>query len=123
MTPTTKGGHEAKTEGRSRTGQGEVRAGQETVGVVIVVIRNGTEVATQGKEVTDGVIVLSADLLRGVMTAVPDATEGSMKAATTNRERVPGKLRVDSDHFSGPHWPPEGTGSIADKDRLLRQLR
>ena len=52
-TPTTKGGSEAKTEGRSRTGQGEVQAGQETVGVVIVVIRNGTEVATQGKEVTD----------------------------------------------------------------------
>ena len=122
MTPTTKGGHEAKTGGRSRTGQGEVRAGQETVGVVIVVIRNGTEVATQGKEVTDGVIVLSADLLRGVMTAVPDVTEGSMKAATTNRERIPGKLRVDSDHFSGPHWPPEGTGSTADKDRLLRQV-
>ena len=123
MMPIMKGGHEAKTEGRSRTGQGEVRAGQETVGVVIVVIRNGTEVATQGKEVTDGVIVLSAGLLRGVMTAAPDATEGSMKAATTNRERVPGKLRADSDHFSGPHWPPEGTGSIAGKDRLLRQLR
>ena len=73
MTSTTKGGHEAKTEGRSRTGQGEGRAGQETVGVVIVVTRNGTEVATQGKEVTDGVIVLSAGLPRGVMTAAPGA--------------------------------------------------
>ena len=122
MTPTTKGGSEAKTGGRSRTGREGAQAGQETVGAVIVVSRDGTEVATQRKEVTDGVIVLSVDLPRGAMMAVPDVTEGSMKAATTNRERIPGKLRVDSDHFSGPHWPPEGTGSTADKDRLLRQV-
>ena len=122
MTPTMKGGSEAKIGGHSRTGREGVQAGREMMGVVIVVSEDGTEVAIRRKEVIDGAIVLSADLLKGVMMAEPDVTEDSTKVATTSRGTIPGKPRADSGHFSGPHWPPEKTGSTAGKDRLLRQV-
>ena len=123
MTPTMKGGSEAKIGGHSRTGREGVQAGREMMGVVIVVSEDGAEVVIRRKGVIDGAIVLSADLLRGVTLAEPDVTADSTKVATTSRETIPGKPRADLDHSSGPHWPQEGTGSTAGKDPLLRQAR
>ena len=92
------------------------------MGVAIVVSVGGTGVVIRREEVIDEAIVLSADLLRGVTLVELDVMADSMKVATTSREMIPGKPRVDSDHFSGPHWPQERTGSTAGKDRLLRQV-
>ena len=122
MTPTMKGGSEAKIGGHSRTGREGVQAGREMMGVVIVVSEDGTEVVIRREEVIDGAIVPSADLRKGVMMAEPDVTEDSTKVETTSRGTIPGKPRADSGHFSGPHWPPEKTGSTVGKDRLLRQV-
>ena len=81
------------------------------------------EAVVLGEGVIDEETAPNEEPLTDVRMIEPDDMVDSERGATTSRGMIHGKLRADSDHFSGPHWPPEGTGSIADKDRLLRRLR
>ena len=122
MTPTMKGGSEAKIGGHSRTGREGVQAGREMMGVAIVVSVGGTGVVIRREEAIDEVTVLNVDPLNDVTPVRIDVMADSRRDVTTSRGMIPGKPRADSGHFSGPHWPPEKTGSTVGKDRLLRQV-
>ena len=123
MTPIMREGSEAKIGGPSRTVREGAQADQEMMGVVTVVSIDETGVVIRRKEMTDEVAVLNADPLRDAMMVEIDVTADLRKGATTSRGTVPGRPRADLDHSSGPHWPQEGTGSIAGKDPLLCQAR
>ena len=105
------GGREAKIGGHSRTAREGAQAGQEMMGVAIVVSEGGTGVAIRKEEVIDEAIVLRRDTPHDVTLTGPDVMVDSKKGTTTSRGMIRGRSLVDSARSSGPHWPREETGS------------
>ena len=88
-----------------------------------VSVATETEAAALGEEMIDEETVLKGEPLTDVTMIEPDVMVDSRRGATTSRGAIRGRPRAVSAHFSGPHWPREGTESTGPRDLPRRRIR